>query len=223
MSKVRHHADQYHGRHGIRRRIQSGAFRILYRFGGPIYDRFVLTLFGDAWNRWRLSALDFVEEGPVLDLGSGTGVLVEAAAKRGFSVLGIEREPSMLRAASGRRVARGRLVRADATRLPVTSNSVGSCVSTFPAGFILQTETLDEVARVLKPGAMFVVLMGGETTESSWWRSPIRLLLRLFYGASSNRSLPDGSLLHHALLPGEWRRIEAGSDRTLVWLARRDG
>ncbi len=221
MSKQSNSGNQSPYHRNFRRRVQSHAFNALYRFGGPIYDRFVQFIFGDAWNRWRLAALAYVDKGPVLDLGCGTGVLVEEMAKRGFGVFGIEREPSMLGRASRREGARGRLVRADAVSLPIQTGSLGACVSTFPARFILARETLEDVARALRVGGSFVVVMGGETTERVWWRWPIRLLLQIFYGARSIERLPSDSLLYHCDLPGEWRWIENGPDRVLIWLARR--
>ncbi|MGA7671138.1 MAG: methyltransferase domain-containing protein [Nitrolancea sp.] len=206
---------------GLRRRIQSVAFWTLYHFGGTIYDRFTRLLFGDAWNRWRLTSLKLVESGPVLDLGCGTGVLLSALAKRGFEAIGVDRERSMLRGASRRPELAGQLLRANATRLPLQSGSIGSCVSTFPSGFILQPETLNEIARVLRRGGVFLVVMSGETTERVWWRSPIRLMLRLFYGKRTTHSLPEESLLSHPQLRGEWRWIEYDYDRVLVWIAHR--
>jgi len=168
-----------------------------------------------------MTALHFVEDGPVLDLGCGTGVLLSALVERGFEGVGVDREPSMLHRASKRTELSGRLLRADVSILPIKTGSIGTCVSTFPARFILRPETLDEVARVLRPSGRFVVVMGGETEERIWWREPIRLLLRVFYGARSTTATPDKSVLAHPDLSGEWRWVEKFPDRTLIWAAQR--
>ncbi len=205
----------------LRRRVQALAFAYLYRFGGRIYDPLTRLLFGSAWDRWRRMVLPFVVDGPVLDLGCGTGALVAAIALEGHGIIGIDREPSMLARASRRAGSRGRLVRADASHLPISAGSFRTCVATFPSAFILAPETLDEIARVLKPDGIFVVVLSGQTTQNAWWRMPIQVFLRVFYGPRMTRATPETSVLAHPLFDGEWRWIAMDQDRALVWFARR--
>lgn len=206
---------------GLRRTVQQWAFSALYHFGGPIYDAFARFVFGDAWSRWRAAVLGFVETGPVLDLGCGTGVLIEQLDAQDLPAFGVDREPSMLRRAIQRPRARGRVIRADASSLPFRDRSFASVLATFPARFILDPVTLTEVMRVLRPGGRFVVLMSGETSEKARWRAPLRLALWLFYGRRQTHELPDAGLLAVPGLNGEWRWVEQGVDRVLIWIALR--
>lgn len=127
----------------------------------------------------------------------------------------------MLRQSAKRPGCRNRLLQADATQLPFSSASFEACVATFPANFILRRETLDEVARVLLPGGAFVVVFSGETRDWDWWRQPIRLLLRAFYGRHSREVTPDDSVMSHEYLVGEWHTIHDDEDSVLLWVAER--
>ncbi len=205
----------------LRRRFQLLAFALLYRFGGPIYDHLTVFLFGNAWDRWRRMVLPHLDDGPVLDLGCGTGALVETLTKLGIQAFGLDREPSMLTRARLRKLVIGRLIRADARYLPLSDGKFSNCVATFPSPFILQAATLDEIARVLRPGGRLVVVLTGRIQDHVWWRAPIRLMLRVFYGGSDDARLPDDDLLSHPLFEGKWLWAESASDRALLWLATR--
>lgn len=204
-------------RPGRRQRALRAAFHLLYRFGGRGYDALVWALFGSSWDEWRAATVAGLDAEPVLDLGCGTGVLLARMRRQGIDALGIDREPSML-AAARRRGARP-LVRAEARALPLRSSSIGGCVATFPAPFILERAVLDEVARVLRPGGRFVVLLGGLPARPS--SVPVRFLLRVVYGDQPDIPLPGQSLLCHELLPGAWRRIESPAGPAVVWMSRR--
>ena len=201
--------------------MQRAAFASLYRIGGRIYDPLTVVVFGGAWERWRESIVPFLSDGPVLDLGCGTGALAEALTGRGFDVIGVDREPSMLGRARTRSAVRSRLVRADAAHLPFRSGSFASCAATFPANFILQQASLDEIARVLRPGGVVAVVMSGYTERWPLWRQPIRLALRLFYGERSTDHLPDATFFKHPLLAGNWSWLENGDDQVLLWIGKR--
>lgn len=206
-----------------RRRLQTLAFAVLYRFGGRVYDSLTVLLFGDSWDRWRQMIVPLIGEGPVLDLGCGTGMLVARLAELGYHVVGIDREPSMLARATDHTVRDGHVVRADATCLPFAGDRFQTCVATFPSSFIFEMETLDEVARVLAPGGRFAVVLTGQTDRYVWWRLPIRLLLRLFYGDSRDSEIPNERLLRHPLMSGEWKWLADGDDKALLWVATREG
>lgn len=98
--------------------------------------------------------LEFGFAGELLDLGCGAGRHVEAFARRGVRVIGVDRSDELLAAASAE--LRHQLVRGDLRRLPFRDASFDGALSLFssfgyfgPAG---DRVALAEAARVLRPG-----------------------------------------------------------------------
>ncbi len=111
--------------------------------------------------RWRWRAIRLAGIGPadrVVDLGCGTGDLVEIAAAVGARVVGVDVSAGML-AAARRRGIRPPLLRANAGALPVTSGSVTAVISAFALrNFTSIPAVLQESARVLARGGRLVLL-----------------------------------------------------------------
>ncbi|HEX7102342.1 MAG TPA: class I SAM-dependent methyltransferase [Nitrolancea sp.] len=223
MSKRSEFANESGVQKSLRRRLQNALFAGLYRFGGRVYDPLTRFLFGGAWDRWRASVIPFLPSGGhVLDLGCGTGALVDRLNIMGYVAFGIDREPSMLRRVQSYPGARSRIIRGDAGLLPFCSASFDACVATFPSRFVVEATTLDEVSRVLRPGGTFAVVLSGYTDDWPLKRRPIRLALRLFYGERDSQRLPESSLIAHPALTGEWRWLSHGQDHVLVWIGIRE-
>jgi len=113
---------------------------------------------------WRRVAL--ASDGPVLELGCGTGRISRPLARAGVSLVGVDRSAPMLarlRSAAGRRrgwAGRLRLVRGDIRGLPFAPGAFSTVIA--PYGVLQSlladrdlTATLDAVARVLVPGGTF--------------------------------------------------------------------
>jgi ubiquinone/menaquinone biosynthesis C-methylase UbiE len=102
---------------------------------------------------WRRAALK--AQGPVLELGCGTGRVTKSLARAGVDIVGIDRSAPMLERARG-----GRLVRGDIRALPFAARSFSMVLA--PYG-ILQSltkprdlaATLASVARVVERGGAF--------------------------------------------------------------------
>jgi len=107
---------------------------------------------------WRRVALG--AQGPVLELGCGTGRISAPLIEAGVPLVGIDRSAEMLERARGK-VANSRgLVRGDIRRLPFNRRTFDTVIA--PYG-VLQSlladrdlsATLDSVARVLRRGGTF--------------------------------------------------------------------
>lgn len=141
-------------------------FRLLYHELAWTYD-FVsrLVSFG-AWHDWQRSAIEFLPApaaGWLLDLAHGTAVLHEALLGSGHHCIGLDFSRQMGRIALHRLSTRGlpvRLVQGSGLTLPFASRSFAAVLSTFPTGFIFEQATLNEIARVLQPGAPLVIVLG---------------------------------------------------------------
>jgi SAM-dependent methyltransferase len=92
-----------------------------------------------------------------VDVGCGTGLHFAAVRSRGYRVVGFDLSADQLRVAASRNP--GRVVRADARRLPLRDESVPAVVMTFihtdVDGF---HDAVGEAARVLRPGGRLVYL-----------------------------------------------------------------
>jgi SAM-dependent methyltransferase len=106
-------------------------------------------------------------EGPVLDLGAGTGKLTASLLERGFEVSAVDPSAQMLR------VLRERLPAAavhegSAERIPLPDASFGLVVAAQAWHWVDAGRAVPEVARVLRPGGR-LGLVWNERDESIGW------------------------------------------------------
>lgn len=136
-------------------------------------------LFGSAWHGRRLNVLAVVpEDGVLLDVGCGSGRLLREAEDRGMPTVGVD--PS-IRALELSNDPALNLVCGVGCALPVTSGSIRTIVCTYPGNWIRKSEVWSEFQRVLVPGGVVVVLLGGTVAKGPAHRLRAALL-RLVYG-----------------------------------------
>jgi demethylmenaquinone methyltransferase / 2-methoxy-6-polyprenyl-1,4-benzoquinol methylase len=148
---------------------ETGRVRAMFDRIAPRYDLLNRLLSGGLdlwWRRESLYALGPLGEATLLDLCTGTGDVILGALSRNprSRGVGVDLSYAMLslartkgeRSGLGRRL---RLLQADATRLPFSDASFGGASVAFGIRNVGDVQAaLGEVARVLAPGAPFVVL-----------------------------------------------------------------
>jgi SAM-dependent methyltransferase len=148
------------------------------------YDAVSWLVSAGQWRRWQSEVWDEVRGGDVLELGCGTGDLLTEGSALGMRMVGVDRSPAMLAVARQKLVSspqRGALVQGDGRCLPVASDGFDTVIATFPAGYILQPETLNEIHRVLRHQGRLVVV--GLWVEAHW--GGLERVLPVFYGRPS--------------------------------------
>lgn len=132
-----------------------------------VYDIGVRILFGPFWRRWQEAVLPHVQ-GRVLDVGCGTGLLLERLSGRGDAV-GVDLSIGMLNRARRRldQKGAGNLVLADAQRLPFKDCSFDSTVSVFALTAVPDLDAaLAEMVRVVRDGGTVAVVSVGDPDSS---------------------------------------------------------
>ncbi|KAA3645660.1 MAG: methyltransferase domain-containing protein [Chloroflexi bacterium] len=146
-------------------RVLTGFLRIffdlLYHQMAWTYDLVAWLVSLGRWNSWVLSVTDDLPGPRILELGHGPGHLQTTLARQGKSCVGLDLSRQMGRMAK-KRLEKENLIQSLVTgmgqKLPFENNSYNQVVATFPTEYIFQTDTLNEIHRVLKPGGAFVAL-----------------------------------------------------------------
>lgn len=168
----------------------------------PLYDLF----FGPVFQRGRRAAIDAAERvgGRILEVGVGTGIsLSEYSANN--RIVGVDISAPMLEKAKGRVAKLGlhyveQLAVMDASDLCFDDDSFDVVVAQYVVSTVPKPEhTLDEFARVVKPGGEIILL--SRVSEEAGLRRSIEHLV-----APAARKLG-------------WR-TEFGWERYLAWIAR---
>lgn len=169
-------------------------YRLYYEFAWA-YDLVSWLVSLGRWSDWRKSSLDHVAGHRVLEIGFGTGELLLEMARRDMQAVGLELSTAMHRIATGKMARRGVGVprlRGMVQSMPLADGQFDAIVSTFPATYILEPATLQEVARLLRPpdpdlgseGGRFVVV-GMVVWKEGWlWQRAVRIL----FGGGSGES-----------------------------------
>ncbi len=127
--------------------------------------------FADVYDQWYADLGDgtdlaaYVErhrgDGPVLELGVGSGRVVAALESHGCTVVGLDASAAMLRKCRLRHAAT-RLVRADMGRAPLAPGRLGAVVIAFNTLFNLagpgeQGAAIEQLARGLRPDGVLLI------------------------------------------------------------------
>jgi ubiquinone/menaquinone biosynthesis C-methylase UbiE len=200
------------------RRLVRAAFELLYGPLAPAYDWVSRTFFLGQWAEWQQAALPYVG-GRVLELGSGTGALHLVALERGLDWTAVERSFPMISQARRRFSRAGqtaRLVRGDAAALPIRTASVDGVVSTFPSEYIFAPAVHREVARVLRPGGVVVVVLAGALRPEG----PVGAALDRLHRMVSGQPTLLGPLTRGSELAWSAHWVASRRGRALVLLGR---
>jgi ubiquinone/menaquinone biosynthesis C-methylase UbiE len=142
------------------------------------------------------------DEGPILEVGVGTGVIALGMARRGRSVIGVDSASAMLARAHSR--LGSVLVRGDARRLPFGDRSVPHAVSVWVVHAVDPPEALfAEVFRVLHPGGRYLVCPTNRIPEGD----PVKSILDAMFKRASR--------LHPT-----WSQNPVSAANIMVWAAQ---
>ncbi|RMF22229.1 MAG: ubiquinone/menaquinone biosynthesis methyltransferase, partial [Deltaproteobacteria bacterium] len=119
----------------------------------------VMTLGIDrAWRRRLVGELGLAPGATVLDVGCGTGDLIDEVERSGGRAVGVDISAGMLGECRRRRPG-AFLVRADAVELPLADECCDGAVSAFALrNFVSIADVLREVGRVVRPGGRIGLL-----------------------------------------------------------------
>jgi len=166
-------------------------FRLLYNEFAWTYDLVAWVVSFGQWKAWGRAAIPRLRGPRVLELAHGPGHLLVAMTRVGLGPIGLDLSPQMGKIALGRlrRAKLGApLVRGRAQEMPFRASSFDSIVSTFPAEFIFDPATLQEIVRVMKPEGQTVVVMGVMFKQGL----PARFLRWLYRITYQDESAPPG-------------------------------
>ena len=138
--------------------------RLYHELAGA-YDPISWIVSGGKWSGWRNEILTHITGKQVLELGFGTGELLIALHRCGFTVYGLEPSQAMHKITTRKLQQQGLLriprVCGVAQHLPYPSNYFDSVVATFPSGYVFDPNTLVEVKRVLRSPHADASMTGG--------------------------------------------------------------
>lgn len=198
--------------------ILRPAYYLLYHHLSWMYDLVAWTISLGRWNDWVQTSLPFLE-GRVLEIGYGPGHLQKKMTEAGLFPFGLDESRFMARQAS-RRLKKAempaRLSRGLAQSLPFMADTFDSVVATFPAEYIFDPHTLDEVYRILSPGGRFIVVPMAWVTGTRPLERLAAWLVRVsgqavglesILQATKARFLAGKFQVRHELLDGKGSRV----------------
>ena len=152
-------------------KLSSWGLHRLYHDWAWAYDAIAAAVSLGRWFDWVRLVQPFILGPRVLEIGPGTGHLLEMLqAADGIIPTGLDESQRMLRFARARTGDVIPLIRGLSQAIPLKSATFDTIVSTFPAEFIRDERTLRELHRVLKAGGRLVILpvaqiVGGSLIE----------------------------------------------------------
>jgi demethylmenaquinone methyltransferase / 2-methoxy-6-polyprenyl-1,4-benzoquinol methylase len=175
--------------------------RTMFDAIAPRYERVnrIMTFGLDAgWRRRTVRSLGLPAGSVVLDLACGTGDLSRTAEASGLVPIGADLSFGMLAASHG--VAT--LLQADATSLPLADGSIDGVLCGYALrNFTDLTESVAEMARVLRPGGRLSILEVGAPRSrlvrvgyDLWFRRCVPVIGGLLSDRAAYRYLPASTV-----------------------------
>lgn len=194
--------------------------RSFFESVGPEWDG-LRKIFNDDALRARAIAHLAPPSWTVCDVGTGTGILAREVARLGLRVIAVDHSPRMLDAARASLQAEGYAVEAEgcaielrlgeAQALPLADGEVDAALAHMVLHYVPQpAEALREMARIVKPGGV-VVVVDFVRHEAEWMREELEVLWLGFPAEEIARWLGDAGLeavrIEHFASPSPGREL----------------
>jgi ubiquinone/menaquinone biosynthesis C-methylase UbiE len=177
-------------------------YALLYHPFAWTYDWVAALVSCGKWQTWVRATLPYLHGPVVLELGYGPGHLQKLLSNEGIFAFGIDASWEMSRLAQ-RNLLRERypvrLINGYAQSMPFPDCIFEQVVATFPTHYIIETDTLSEIWRVLKPDGNLVILAGGLPVGK---KACQRLSAWLFRASGQAPEINESSLLKPFLNAG---------------------
>jgi len=157
-------------------------FGLFYHNLAIFYDLVTNAISFNMWVQWLATTLPYLQDGKILEIGHGTGKLQKILALQGYQVFGLEPSPQMIKITKRRLINAGqpfRLVRGLSQAIPYKDGFIDHIVSTFPAEYITEPNTVKEIKRVLRPGGDLIILRFAWLSDQHMPYKAIAWLFRL--------------------------------------------
>jgi ubiquinone/menaquinone biosynthesis C-methylase UbiE len=130
---------------------------IYTKYFAPVYD-FLTTLTG--WRKKMVQhALAEIKPSKMLDVGCGTGYVMDIARKAGFDVTGIDPSAGMLQKARELFGFNKELVETTSDKLPFPDNSFDFVLASGSLAYVPEISgTAKEMARIVKPNGLIRII-----------------------------------------------------------------
>ena len=149
------------------RRFMRVFFNLLSHPFAFTYDLVAAAVSFGKWKDWVYSILPLIEGTRILELGHGPGHLQRILLNRGLFAVAIDESAQMGILAKRRLGNSHKLIRSLAQKIPFKPESFDTIVSTFPAEYIFDMQTVSEAHRVLRNRGRFIVLL------AAWPKNPL--------------------------------------------------
>lgn len=138
-------------------------FEVLYTDLAWAYDAVAWASSIGQWQTWQQAGIEALQPGTILELGSGTGHVVEKLTSAGRSITAVDVSGQMTRITRIRLSKAGlpvQLAQASSFSLPFPESTFANVLSTFPSEYIFAPESISEILRILKPGGRMIIIPG---------------------------------------------------------------
>jgi len=162
-------------------------FHHLYHSFAWGYDLVAWAVSLGQWNSWVFSILPHIPQGRILEIGFGTGHLIDAMDRKGLRAVGLDESWQMTRIVA-RNQPGARIVRASASKAPFPSAFFSGIAATFPAPYIFSSQTAAEIFRLLAPGGILLVLLAARPKRNGFGGILMQGLFRLTGEAPSKET-----------------------------------
>lgn len=190
----------------------------------PGYDSMNVVMTGGLDRLWRRRLVRECRIKPgdrLVDLGCGTGDLIELTARQGARAVGVDPAGGMLAVARQRGMG-AVVVQGDGSTIPLADASTDVVTSAFALrNFVSIPAVLADSARILRPGGRIVLLDVAEPSlapvralHGFYFRRVVPVLGGLFADRDAYRYLPDSTSYLPA--PDELRQMLADAGFTAI-------
>jgi len=179
-------------------KIPTIFFGLFYNSLAIFYDHITNAISMNLWKEWLATTRPYLEGDLILEIGHGTGRLQKILAKQGKQVFGLEPSWQMIGLTKRRLVSADfpfRLTRGYSQAIPFRDHSFDQIVSTFPAEYITDADTLHEIKRILRSGGKLIILRFAWLSDQHMPYKAIAWLFRLVGEAPQRQKvLPEETL-----------------------------